>query len=93
MKYLNRAKVVVVATTLIHHVETMMVEVELVRDGSAVKDGSSIKALIADNASLLKTELILGSHGMSNSSVMRASLLRTLGELVRQACDFLTILG
>jgi len=37
-------------------------------DGSAVKEGSSIKALIVDRgtSSLLKTELIPGSHRMSN---------------------------
>ena len=35
-------------------------------DGSTVKEGSSIKAPIVDKdtSSLLKTELILGSHGM-----------------------------
>ena len=36
-------------------------------EGSAVKDGTSIKAPIIDRgaSSLLKTELIPGSHGMS----------------------------
>ena len=65
------------------------------RDGSAAVDGSSNKAHIVDRSalSLLKTELIPGFHGMFNSSVMRASLLRTLRELVRQACDFLTTSG
>jgi len=63
------------------------------RGGSVVKDGSSIKTQIVDRGAsfLLKTELIPGSHRMSNSSVMRVNLIRTLGELVRQECDFLTI--
>ena len=64
-------------------------------DRSVVKDGSLIKTQIVDRStwSLLKTELIPGSYGVSNSSVTRASLLRTLGEHVRQVCDFLTISG
>jgi len=69
-------------------------EIDL-RDRSAVKDSSSIKTNIVDKGTLspLKTKLIPRSHGMSNSSVMRASLLRTLEELVCQVCDFLTFLG
>ena len=53
-------------------------------DGSTVKDNSFIKAHIIDRgvSSLLKTELILGSHRVCNWSVMRASLLITLGEPV-----------
>ena len=64
-------------------------------DGSTIKDGSSIKVQIVDRdtSSPLKTELMSGSHGMSNSSIMKASLLRDLGEHVRRACDFLTISG
>jgi len=58
------------------------------RDGPAAIDGSSSKVQIVDR----KTELILESHEMSNSSIMRASLLRTL-EPVRQARGFLTISG
>ena len=43
MKNLNRAKVVVVAASLVRHVDTMVVEVELVSDGSTVINDSSIK--------------------------------------------------
>ena len=65
------------------------------RDGSTAIDGSSNKAQIVDRgvSSLLIMELIPGSHEMSNSSVMRVSLLRTLEEHVSQACDFPTISG
>ena len=66
-----------------------------IRDGLAVKNSSSIKEQIVDRDTsfLVKTELMPGFHGMTNSSVIRANLLRTLGEHVRQACDFLTISG
>ena len=52
------------------------------RDGSAVKDGSSIKAQLVDRSApfLLKIELIPGSHAISNSSIMRASLIGISGE-------------
>jgi len=58
-KHLNRAKVAIMATALIHHIETMVVEVELTFV-TTLKDGSSIKASIADRGAsfLLKTELI-----------------------------------
>ena len=41
------------------------------RDESDIKDGSSIKAqiIIRGASSLLKTELISGSHGMFNLSI------------------------
>ena len=62
-------------------------------DGSTLKDGSSTKTQIIERgaSSLLKTELLPRSHGTSNLSVIRVSLFRTLGKLVRQARDFLII--
>jgi len=59
-------------------------------DESAVKDDSSIKARIVDRgtSSLLKTKLIPGSYEMSNSSVMRASLYRTLGNKCAKHATF-----
>jgi len=68
MKHLNRAKVVVVAATLVHNVDKVGGGGGVgLRDGSVVRDGSSNKAPIADRgtSSLLKTELIPGSHGLS----------------------------
>ena len=53
------------------------------RDGSAVKNGSLTQIVDRGTTSLLKTELIPESHGMFNSSDIRASLLRTQGEPVR----------
>ena len=55
------------AATIVHHVETMVVvvevEVEVVSMTAAVKNASSIKAYIVDKgtSTLLKAELIPGS--------------------------------
>ena len=64
-------------------------------DGSTAVDESSNKAQTVgrSDSSPLKTEPILGSHEMSNSLVIEASLFRTLEEPVHRTCSSLQLQG
>ena len=65
------------------------------RDEPSTSDDSSNKAPVATRceSSLLKADVIPGSHGTANLSVMKAKLFVTLEELVHRTCSSLPISG
>jgi len=65
------------------------------RDEPVANDDSSSKAKAATRSEsfLLKAELISGSHGTSNSSVIKAIFFRNLEKHIHRTYNFLTTSG